>query len=152
MQRAQWLHLARLSRKLLTVHHILLQGESHCEQDHGSRPCLCFLLWCLNSTSDDRRAGVGKRWACVEMLNGVHRRGLDISSYSTERVGMRKPPKQPICPCPDSSQILSFELISNYSACIVQINTTKIPEDRYLSVSLWIVQTKINSDGTSVLA
>lgn len=43
-QRVLWLHLARLSRKLLTVHHILLQGESHCEQDHGSGPCLCFFF------------------------------------------------------------------------------------------------------------
>lgn len=52
-------------------------GESHCERDHGSGPCLCFLLWCLNSTSDDRRAGAGNWWASVEML----RRMDDWATY-----------------------------------------------------------------------
>lgn len=48
---------------------------------------------------------------------------------SDERVGARKAPKQLICHCTDSSQILSFELISNYSACIVQIKGKKISRD-----------------------
>lgn len=127
---AMWLHLACLSRTtLLTVHHILLRGESHCERDHGSGPCLCFLLWCLNSTSDDWCAGVGKLVSICWNVQWSGRTeqtppGLDITVYSTGRVEKRTPVKQPISHWTDSTQIRSFELISNNSASIVKIKAT----------------------------
>lgn len=91
------------------------RGESHCEWDHGSRPCLCFLHRCLNSTSDDRRARV----VTVEHLLKCSVTEQLMKAPLSHNSGWRQ--KQLISNSTNSSQMLCFVLISSWCAAVALV-------------------------------
>lgn len=133
-QRALRLHLARLSRKLLTVHHILLQGGSPIVSGITGQGHVCVsvsdvltphqMTDVLELKTGEHLLKCSEEWTIEPLTKPPS--GSNIASHSTGMVEMRTPLKRPLSHCSACSRILSFELISNNSASIDQMKATVI--------------------------